>query len=68
MESELRLLEGGLGLEEQAGPGGFIFRRGVYRGIELVAAQSGIGKVNSALCAAAMISQCGLDCLVSTGV
>ena len=68
MESELRLLEGGLGLEVQSGPGGFIFRRGMYRGVELVAAQSGIGKVNSALCAAAMTGACGLDCLVSTGV
>lgn len=68
MESELRLLEAWLGLELKSGPAGLIFRCGSYRGVELVAAQSGIGKVNSALCAAAMISRYGLDCLVSSGV
>ena len=68
MESELRLLEGSLGLGAEPVPGGFIFRRGACRGVELIAAQSGIGKVNSALCAAAMILEAGVDCLVSTGV
>lgn len=68
MESELRLLEGGLGLEAHKGRGGFIFRRGEYAGAEVTASLSGIGKVNSAICAAAMIEEFDLDCLVSTGV
>ena len=63
-----RLLEGGLGLEAHKGRGGFIFRRGEYAGAEVTASLSGIGKVNSAICAAAMIEEFDLDCLVSTGV
>lgn len=68
MGSELRLLGESIGLVPAPADGGFLFYCGKYSGAEIIAAQSGIGKVNSALCAASMIAHSGLDCLVSTGV
>ncbi len=69
MERELRMLEGSLDLSGEAQPGGFVFHTGEYDGtLSVVVAQSGIGKVNSALCVASMIEHYGVDAIVSTGV
>ena len=69
MERELRMLEGSLSLKPEAQSGGFVFHKGQYdAGLEVIVAQSGIGKVNSALCVASMIEHYGVDAIVSTGV
>lgn len=69
MERELRMLEGRLGLTAETRPGGFVFHTGRYGdGPSVVIAQSGIGKVNSALCVASMIEHYGVEAIVSTGV
>lgn len=69
MERELRMLENSLDLKSQAQPGGFVFHSGQYGdGLSVVVAQSGIGKVNSALCVASMIEHYGVEAVVSTGV
>ncbi len=69
MERELRMLEGSLCLKGEKQPGGFVFHNGEYDGeLSVVVAQSGIGKVNSALCVASMIEHYGVDAIVSTGV
>ncbi len=69
MERELRMLEGSLHLTPEKQPGGFVFHVGKYdEDHSVVIAQSGIGKVNSALCVASMIEHYGVEAIVSTGV
>ena len=41
---------------------------GIIGGREVVLAQSGVGKVNAALCAQALISVYAVDCVINTGV
>ena len=69
MERELRMLEGSLSLVSEKQPGGFVFHKGKYGdSLSVVIAQSGIGKVNSALCVSSMIEHYGVEAVVSTGV
>ena len=41
---------------------------GIIGGREVVLAQSGVGKVNAALCAQALISVYAVDCVINAGV
>ncbi len=53
---------------EEKGPAGLLFVRGFLKAQEAVAVRAGIGKVNAALCAQALIDRYQPDAIVNVGV
>lgn len=48
--------------------GGLIFHEGSLRGVQVVVAQSGVGKVHAAMCAEAMAVHFHVDACINTGI
>ncbi|OXM15815.1 5'-methylthioadenosine/adenosylhomocysteine nucleosidase [Paenibacillus herberti] len=67
MKEELELLYSSAGMESETVKAGMSFRRGVLHGQPIIAVQSGVGKVNAAVCTQALIDL-GADCVLFTGV
>jgi len=68
MESEVALLKTkltGLKIEKAAG---LDFHKGTLGGVDVVVVQSGIGKVNAAICTQALISLFDVNYIINTGV
>lgn len=47
---------------------GIEFNVGTLYGMQVVAAVSGVGKVNAAICAQTMILKFNVDCIINTGI
>lgn len=68
MREEINLLLGQLdnsGTEQHAG---MAFYRGIFEGRKVVITQSGVGKVNAAVCTQILIDKYGADAIIFTGV
>ena len=48
--------------------GSCVFFEGILNGTHVVIVQSGVGKVNAALCAQRLILQFGVTCIINTGI
>lgn len=68
IEKELELFAGFAKLSAVTTPHNKQFYTGIYGGNEIIAAVSGIGKVNAALCAAAMADFFKADLIINIGV
>ena len=68
MEEELYLIRKALNDFTVTEVGGILFFSGTLSGVSVVAAVSGIGKVNMAQCATIMILNFGVDLIINTGV
>ncbi|MCM3746190.1 5'-methylthioadenosine/adenosylhomocysteine nucleosidase [Paenibacillus pasadenensis] len=67
MKEELELLYSNAQMESETVKAGMTFRRGTLHGQPIIAVQSGVGKVNAAVCTQALIDL-GADCVLFTGV
>jgi adenosylhomocysteine nucleosidase len=69
MESELRLVANSLeGACSQERGGGLVFYKGRYGSVDVVLCQAGVGKVNAAVAATAMILEETPDFIINSGV
>lgn len=68
MSKELEIVESQIELCEKVKYAGGEFITGTLAGCDVVVAQSGIGKVCSALCAAEMINRFSVSAIINTGV
>ena len=68
MESEILLLRGKMQQECEICYGNKKFYQGILNGQAVVLTQSGMGKVNAAMCAQMLIDRFGVDRLVNTGI
>ncbi|NLJ33607.1 MAG: 5'-methylthioadenosine/adenosylhomocysteine nucleosidase [Firmicutes bacterium] len=68
MEGEISQLKSLMEIDNQRKIGGMMFKQGLLEGIKTVLVQSGIGKVNGALCAHILINVYRVDCVIFTGV
>jgi len=68
MDVEVEMLKSMLGNAQNTEIGGCKFSEGTIDGINVVIAQSGIGKVNAALCAQRLILQMGATHIINTGI
>ena len=68
MESEVRQLCDGLTNKEIVEYAGLSFSTGLLSGKDVVIVKSGIGKVNAALCAQALILKFGVTKVINTGI
>lgn len=68
MHDEVELLQEEMQAEEIVEKAGMLFHKGVLCGKEVVVVQSGIGKVNAALCAQILVDVFGVDTLINTGI
>lgn len=68
MPSELADIRETLGKAEIEKKSGFEYHTNEYCGKKIISACSGVGKVNSSLCAQNMITEYKLDCLINAGI
>jgi adenosylhomocysteine nucleosidase len=68
METEIELLKNSMDAEREEVVSGMRFYIGTLCGQPTVLVRCGVGKVNAALCAEALILRFGVDCVVNTGV
>ena len=68
MESEVRTLQGKLDDCKTTEVSGMTFYSGKLEGKDVVVVQSGIGKVNAALCAEILCIKFGVDSVINTGI
>ena len=68
MESEVLTLCNALEDKKEIKAGGYTFNQGKISGKDVVVVKSGIGKVNSALCAQLLILKFNADKLINTGI
>ena len=68
MHDEVELLQEEMQAEEIVEKAGMLFHKGVLCGKEVVVVQSGIGKVNAALCAQILVDVFEVDTLINTGI
>ncbi len=68
MAVEVELLKKSLENAKESKSGGLTFTEGLLNGKEAVIVQSGVGKVNAALCAQRLILQYSVDCIINTGI
>lgn len=68
MESEITLLRAQMQYEQEIRYGNKVFYRGSIAGQPTVLTQSGMGKVNAAMCAQILIDRFGVTRLVNTGI
>ena len=68
MAVEVELLKKNLKDAKESKAGGLTFTEGLLNGKEAVIVQSGVGKVNAALCAQRLILQYSVDCIINTGI
>ena len=68
MAEEVRLLKEAMTEAEIASVAGMKFYKGRIDGREVVVVQSGIGKVNAAVCVQVLVDRYGVDGIVNTGI
>lgn len=68
MADEVEQLKAAMSGPEISVVAGMEFYKGTIQGKEVVVVQSGIGKVNAAVCAQALIDHYGVDGIVNTGI
>lgn len=68
MSVEVACLKAALSSPKESVLGGLTFVQGTYCGIETVVVQSGVGKVNAALCAQRLISDFAVTHIINTGI
>ena len=68
MQREEEQLASRLQVVKTVAAGPFMFGKGILNGCEIILAQSGMGKVNAALCALELIKNFTPDCVINTGV
>lgn len=68
MESEVRELTAKMNGAETVSQAGMRFYRGELAGRDTVVVQSGIGKVNAALCTQILIDRFAVDAVINTGI
>ena len=68
MHDEVELLQKEMQAEEIIEKAGMKFHKGSLCGKEAVVVQSGIGKVNAALCAQILVDVFQVDTLINTGI
>ena len=68
MESEIALLRAQIQHEQEICCGNKVFYRGSIAGQPVVLTQSGMGKVNAAMCAQMLIDRFDVKRLVNTGI
>ena len=68
MQSELDIIRSSLCDVKTEKRGGILFYKGQYKGVKVVCAVCGIGKVFAAMCTEAMIIRYKPDVIVNTGV
>ncbi len=68
LDAEVELIRSQMAIAGQAEQFGTIFYEGTVHGKEVVLVCCGVGKVNAAVCAAAVLSQFGADCIVNVGI
>ncbi|MBR5401149.1 MAG: 5'-methylthioadenosine/adenosylhomocysteine nucleosidase [Treponema sp.] len=68
MESEVNELVRSLQYAEKTEYAGLVFNSGILNGKKVVVVKSGIGKVNAALCAQALILKFEVDAVINTGI
>ncbi|OUP50328.1 5'-methylthioadenosine/adenosylhomocysteine nucleosidase [Lachnoclostridium sp. An181] len=68
MEEEVQVLKNEMEAEEVKDIAGMTFYKGTLCGKETVVVQSGIGKVNAAICTQVLADQFGVDVVINTGI
>lgn len=68
MEEEVQVLKNEMEAEEVKEIAGMTFYKGTLCGKETVVVQSGIGKVNAAICTQVLADQFGVDVVINTGI
>lgn len=68
MEEEVQVLKNEMEAEEVKEITGMTFYKGTLCGKETVVVQSGIGKVNAAICTQVLADQFGVDVVINTGI
>lgn len=68
MEEEVQVLKNEMEAEEVKEIAGMRFYKGTLCGKETVVVQSGIGKVNAAICTQVLADQFGVDVVINTGI
>ena len=68
MDVEVKILKENLVSPTQTSAGGLTFVEGTLNGTSVVIVQSGVGKVNAALCAQRLILQMGVTHIINTGI
>ena len=68
MEEEVKALADMMSGVETATVAGMVFKKGQFKGKDVVVVRSGIGKVNAGICAQILVSQFGADTLINTGI
>ncbi len=68
MHDEVELLQKEMQIEEIIEKAGMKFHKGELCGKKVVIVQSGIGKVNAALCAQILVDRFHVDALINTGI
>ena len=68
MSVEVEALKAEMQDKSEKKAGGLTFFQGKLKGIEVVVVQSGVGKVNAALCAQRLILEFGVSQVINTGI
>lgn len=68
MEEEVKALTDMMSGVETATVAGMVFKKGQFKGKDVVVVRSGIGKVNAAVCTQILADRYNVDCVINTGV
>lgn len=68
MNSEVELLKSKVEGATEHDLAGLAFIEGSIDGVSVIVVKCGVGKVNAAMCAQALVSQLGATCVINTGV
>ena len=68
MEEEVKALADMMSGVETATVAGMVFKKGQFKGKDVVVVRSGIGKVNAAVCTQILADRYNVDCVINTGV
>lgn len=68
MEEEVKALADMMSGVETATAAGMVFKKGQFKGKDVVVVRSGIGKVNAAVCTQILADKYNVDCVINTGV
>ncbi|MCJ8007424.1 5'-methylthioadenosine/adenosylhomocysteine nucleosidase [Lederbergia wuyishanensis] len=68
MKEEVEILHGKMNIEKTETVAGMVFYKGTLDGEKIVLVQSGVGKVNAAVCAEILVDHFGVNYLINSGV
>ena len=68
MEEEVKALADMMSGVETATVAGMVFKKGQFKGKDVVVVRSGIGKVNAAVCTQILVDDFGVDYVINTGI